>query len=157
VSQPGSAVQIKQGRLCGHILGSSEVTSPCHPGAGEKSRVLVRSGASGARLYILKNWKGRRLIGASRAFAQHGPLLRNSAHCWHKSLSTIFGLYEQIADACPTESTLEGIQSTETYFGIRYDPGMLSSRVAKTAAFAVASLLKWPSVICLRALTQAGR
>lgn len=47
------------------------------------------------------------------------------------------------ADACPTEAKLEGNPFKEKcYFGIRYDPGMLSSRVAKTAAFAVASLLK---------------
>jgi hypothetical protein len=45
----------------------------------------------------------------------------------------------------------------KSYFGIRNDPGTFSSSVAKTAAFAVASLLKWPSVICLGALTQAGR
>jgi hypothetical protein len=47
------------------------------------------------------------------------------------------------ADACPTEAKLEGNPFKEKcYFGIRYDPWMLSSRVAKTAAFAVASLLK---------------
>ena len=40
----------------------------------------------------------------------------------------------------PTEVELE--QKGGAYFGIRYDPGMFSSRVARTEPFAVASLLK---------------
>ena len=34
------------------------------------------------------------------------------------------------------------VQQSEHYLGIKYDPGMLSSSVARTAPFALASLLK---------------
>jgi len=47
--------------------------------------------------------------------------------------------------------------SQHNYVGIRYEPRIFSSRVASIAPFAVASLLKCPSVICLGALTQVGR
>jgi hypothetical protein len=56
--------------------------------------------------------------------------------------STAFVLREQGAGLCLNKATREAIPLNKNYFGIRYDPGMFSSNVANTAAFAVASLLK---------------
>jgi hypothetical protein len=40
--------------------------------------------------------------------------------------------------------------------GIRNALGILSSNVARIALFALASCTRWPSVVCLAVLTQAG-
>jgi hypothetical protein len=42
------------------------------------------------------------------------------------------------------------------WVGIKNAPGILSSNVARIALFALASCVRWPSVVCFAALTQAG-
>src|SRR5271170_3321082 len=58
-------------------------------------------------------------------------------------------------EAISEDSRREG--ATAPHLGIRYEPGVFSSKVARIAPLALASLLRWPSVICLGVRTQAGR
>jgi hypothetical protein len=70
---------------------------------------------------------------------------RNPAHRWHttiKMMSAAFVVREPDAGVCLGETMPEGNPIKQNDLGIRYDPGMFSSSVAKTAAFAVASLLR---------------
>jgi hypothetical protein len=41
--------------------------------------------------------------------------------------------------------------------GIRYAPGILPSRVARTASFLRASCVRWPSVVCFAVVAHSGR
>ena len=70
-------------------------------------------------------------------------LIPARAHGWHIAMkSAAFMLGEQNAVPASLRPPGKATPLNKDYFGIRNDPGMFSSSVAKIAAFAFASLHK---------------